>query len=123
MPTLVANTGKYYNTVPEFDNASTLLIRIIRMDDALKIQIKTAVMSWAERIFDTKDIILGAVTQDEPDEEEGDRYLVEFAVRSIGYWLIAEVWVASYEILNINDLGEGLPLEDVTWPWPYDQSV
>jgi hypothetical protein len=93
------------------------------MDDALKTQIKTAVMSWAERIFDTKDIILGMVTQDEHDDEEGDRYLVEFAVRSIGYWLIAEVWVVGYEVLNINDLGEGLPLEDVTWPWPYDQSV
>jgi hypothetical protein len=93
------------------------------MDDALKIQIKTAVMSWAERIFDTKDIILGMVTQDEPYDEDGDRYLVEFAVRSIGYWLIAEVWVAGYEVLNINDVGEGLPLEDVTWPWPYDQTI
>ncbi len=93
------------------------------MDDTVKIQIKAAVMSWAEKIFDTTDIILGTVTQDEPDEEEGDRYLVEFAVRSIGYWLIAEVWVAGYEVVSINDIGEGLPLEDVTWPWPYDQTV
>ncbi len=56
-------------------------------------------------------------TPNESEEEDADRYLVAFAVRSVGDWLVAEVWVNHRQILGINDLGEGLPLEDASWPW------
>ena len=50
--------------------------------------------------------------------DEADRYLVDFAVRTVGRWLVAEVWVFDGRILGVNDIGEGLPLEDAVWPWP-----
>ena len=52
------------------------------------------------------------------DDEDGTRYLADYAVRCEGRWLIAEIWVREGKILNINDLGEGLPLDNAEWPWP-----
>ncbi len=92
------------------------------MDDALTARIKSAVMVWAERTFNTKDVVVGAATGDEAEDEEADRYLAVFAVRSVGHWLVAEVWVEDHEVLGVNDLGEGLPFDDVQWPWPKDEA-
>jgi hypothetical protein len=97
------------------------------MDDELLAQIKTAVKDWASRSHNTNQIVIGMAAEDEDPEdrleydEEGERYLVDFAVRSVGNWLVAEVWVADGVILDINDLGEGLPIDGAEWPWPLEE--
>ena len=92
------------------------------MDDELLAQIKTAVSDWASRNHSTDQVVIGLAAEDEgqEDDEEGERYLVDFAVRSVGYWLVAEVWVSEGEILGVNDLGEGLPIDGAEWPWPVE---
>ncbi len=90
------------------------------MDDALEARIKEAVIEWAQKIFSAGEIVVGQPAEDESEDDEADRYLVDFAVRKIGYWMVAEVWVADNEILSVNDIGEGLPLDDIDWPWPSD---
>lgn len=87
------------------------------MDKELQDQIKQAVIDWAQDRFSTDEIIVGTPDEDESEEEDAERYLVAFAVRSVGYWLVAEVWVNHQQILSINDLGEGLPLDESSWPW------
>jgi hypothetical protein len=91
------------------------------MDDPMVSRIRSAVLEWAERTFNTKNIVVGMAAKDDAEDDEGDRYLVDYAVRDVGYWLVAEVWIADGEILSINDLGEGLPLGDARWPWPQDE--
>ena len=97
------------------------------MDDELLAQIKAAVSDWAGRSHNTDQIVIGMAAEDEgsdegpEDDEEGERYLVDFAVRSVGFWLVAEVWVSDGVILGINDLGEGLPLDGAEWPWPLEE--
>lgn len=97
------------------------------MDDELLAQITTAVSDWAALRHSTEQIVIGMVAEDEDseeeleDDEEGQRYLVDFAVRSVGYWLVAEVWVSDGVILSINDLGEGLPIDGAEWPWPAEE--
>ncbi len=87
------------------------------MDNELLAQIKLAVIDWAQNKFSSQEIVVGSPEQDESEEEDADRYLVAFAVHSVGYWLVAEVWVNHRQILSINDIGEGLPLDDASWPW------
>ena len=91
------------------------------MDEKLIAKITSAVTSWAWRSLDTDEIVVGMVAEDDIEDEEATRYLVDFAVRSVGHWSIAEVWVADGMILSVNDLGEGLPLEDAGWPWPAEE--
>lgn len=97
------------------------------MDDDLLAQIKTAVSDWAARSHNTEQIVIGMAAEDADSEdasevdEEGQRYLVDFAVRSVGYWLVAEVWVSEGMILSINDLGEGMPIDGAEWPWPVEE--
>lgn len=97
------------------------------MDDELLAQIKTAVSDWASKSHNTDQIVIGLAAEDEDQEdrleydEEGERYLVDFAVRSVGYWLVAEVWVSDGVILGVNDLGEGLPIDGAEWPWPAEE--
>jgi hypothetical protein len=31
-----------------------------------------------------------------------------------------EVWLNDGDVETVNNLGEGLPLEDMAWPWPED---
>ena len=96
------------------------------MDDELLAEIKTAVSDWASRNHSTNQIVIGLAAEDEgyedglEDDEEGERYLVDYAVRSVGHWLVAEVWVAESVILGVNDLGEGLPIDGAEWPWPLE---
>lgn len=72
-----------------------------------------AVQSWAASVFHSEEIVMGLVV---PDADE-DRTLVDFAVRPVGYWRVAEVWVEDGEITLIADLGEGFPADGAPWPW------
>jgi hypothetical protein len=92
------------------------------MDEKLIAKITAAVISWAKKSLDTDEIIVGSAAEDDIEDEEATRYLVDFAVRSVGHWSIAEVWVFDGKILSVNDLGEGLPLEDAGWPWTAEET-
>lgn len=95
------------------------------MNDELLTGLQASVAEWARMTYhtDADDVVVGEAAKDEeedaaPGEEEAERYLVDFAVRKIGFWSVAEVWVASSgQILSVNDLGEGLPLDGADWPW------
>jgi hypothetical protein len=93
-------------------------LRTYWMQEELLAQIKSAVASWARTAYDSEEIIIGMAAEDDIDDEEGTRFLVDYAVRQEGQWLVAEVWVEKGAILGINDLGEGLPLDNAEWPWP-----
>jgi hypothetical protein len=88
------------------------------MQDRLADRIKSAVAKWARSAYKGGEIVVGMAAEDEVDDEDGTRYLVDYAVRQEGQWLVAEVWVQDDLIVSINDLGEGLPLDDSEWPWP-----
>jgi hypothetical protein len=98
------------------------------MENGLLAQIKAAVAEWASQSHGTNEIVIGMAAEDEDqedgleDDEEGERYLVDFAVRSVGHWLVAEVWVSDGAILGLNDLGEGLPIDGAEWPWPAEET-
>jgi hypothetical protein len=92
------------------------------MDHKLLARLQARVADWARMTYDTEDVVIGEAARDDDDdaapvEEEAVRYLVDFAVRRIGFWSVAEVWVADGHVLSINDLGEGLPLDGTEWPW------
>jgi len=84
------------------------------MDHTLNAQISTAVTLWARETYQTEDIVIADVS---PDDEDPERYLVILAVRPLGYWLVAEAWLQDGGVEAINDLGEGLPMDDTEWPW------
>lgn len=88
------------------------------MQEELADQIKAAVAKWARAAYGSDEIVIGTAAEDEIDDEDGTRYLVDYAVRQEGQWLVAEVWVQDGDIVDINDLGEGLPLDNAEWPWP-----
>ncbi|MCI0575921.1 MAG: hypothetical protein L0332_25455 [Chloroflexi bacterium] len=92
-----------------------------KIDDNLLARIKAAVAAWAKDTFDTDEIIVGMAAEDAEEEEEGRSYLVDVAVRTLGYRLVAGVWVEDGEILSVYDLGEGLPLDEAAWPWAEDE--
>lgn len=81
-------------------------------------RIRSAVAEWARSVYESDEIIVGMAAEDDIDDEDGTRYLVDYAARQEGQWMVAEVWVQDDAILGINDLGEGLPLENSEWPWP-----
>jgi hypothetical protein len=83
------------------------------LDGALANCLTRAVQFWAASVFHSEEIVMGLVV---PDAGE-DRYLVDFAVRQVGYWRVAEVWVEGGEITLIADLGEGFPADGAPWPW------
>ena len=87
------------------------------MDDTLTQTITTAVTLWARETYQTEEIVVADVSQ---DEDETERYLVILAVRALAYWLVVEVWFNDGDVEAVNALGEGLPLEDTEWPWPED---
>jgi hypothetical protein len=97
------------------------------MEATLEQQIKSAVLDWASLAYRTQEIIVGSAAQDGAEDHgagdsDADRYLVDYAVRAVGRWLVAEVWLTGQEIFSINDLGEGLPLDDIRWPWAIDET-
>jgi hypothetical protein len=83
--------------------------------------ITSAVANWAQSTYETQDIFIGQAAEDDSEDDEAKRILVDFAVRHVGHWLVAEVWLQNGTILGVNDLGEGLPLDNVEWPWPEDE--
>ncbi|MBP8002527.1 MAG: hypothetical protein KA314_26380 [Chloroflexi bacterium] len=83
-------------------------------NETLKTQIKQATINWVQQEFRSQEVILGLV---EPDEDEPERWLVDFAIPTIPYWQVAEVWIEDDQIVNITDLGEGVPPEGMDWPW------
>jgi hypothetical protein len=92
------------------------------MDDELQSLIQAAAAKWAEGMFRTSEIVIGeAAADDEETDEEAVRYLVDYAIRDIGFWQVAEVWVAGGRVLSVNDLGEGIPLDNARWPWPDEE--
>lgn len=90
------------------------------MTDDRAAHIKSAVKDWARQAFSSNEIIIGSAILDAFDEDEAERFLVDFAVRPVDHWSVAEVWVSDGRILAINDIGEGLPLDNAEWPWPAD---
>lgn len=90
------------------------------MSKELLARIREDVTRWAETTHRSSDIYVGIAAEDDVEYDEATRYLVDYAIRQVGYWLVAEVWVADGQIVVINDMGEGLPLENVDWPWPDD---
>ena len=113
------------------------------MEATLEQQIKSAVLDWATQTYRTPEIIIGSAARDgtehigadyigaehiegedhDAEDDDADRYLVDYAVRTVGRWLVAEVWLTGQQIFSINDLGEGLPLDDIRWPWVIDDST
>ncbi len=107
------------------------------MEATLEKQIKSAVLDWATLTYHTQEIVIASATRDlaeyariedlvaaegDPCEDDAGRYLVDYAVRAVGRWLVAEVWLTGQEIFSINDIGEGLPLDDIRWPWALDEN-
>jgi hypothetical protein len=92
------------------------------MQEELLAQIRSAVASWAQAAYDSNEVVIGIAADDDNEDDEGTRYLVDYAVRQEGRWLVAEVWVENGVILGINDLGEGLPLDNSAWPWPVSEN-
>jgi hypothetical protein len=105
------------------------------MEATLEQQIKSAVLDWATLTYHTQEIVIGSAARDSadyigaeniddddpgPEDDDAGRYLVDYAVRAVGSWLVAEVWLTGQEIFSINDVGEGLPLDDIRWPWALD---
>jgi hypothetical protein len=85
----------------------------MKMDEELMVQLQVVVTEWAKKSYGTEDVLSGLAAID----EEENRYLVDFAVRSVGYWQVAEVWLDGERVQAINDLGEGIPLNKAPWPW------
>lgn len=105
------------------------------MEATIEEQIKAAVLDWAILTYHTQEIVVGSAARDGAEysgisnsgadvgEDDAGRYLVDYAVRAVGRWLVAEVWLNDQSIFSINDMGEGLPLEDARWPWPSDDAL
>jgi hypothetical protein len=91
------------------------------MEDKRVAHIRAAVKEWARKAYHTDEIVVGMATEDDIDDEEGTRFLIDFAVRKVGHWSVAEAWIAGDKILSVNDLGEGLPLDEATWPWAAEE--
>lgn len=91
------------------------------MDEAVIRNIHTAVTHWAQRTFSTDELLIGDAALDK--DEEG-RFLIDIAIRPVGRWLVAEVWLDEQgQVETVNNLGEGLPLDNQAWPWPEEDAT
>jgi len=92
------------------------------MPNRLQDRIKTAVINWAQEYYAADDVVAkdGDVVVYLFDEEDEDpeRIIAILAVRGRTEWQAAEIWLERNKVASINDLGEGVPPEDVAWPWP-----
>ena len=86
------------------------------MDTTTYQTIETAVTDWARARFHTGEIVIADINPD----DEPEQYLVVLATRPLAHWLAVEVWLSDRQVETINDLGEGLPLVEQSWPWPED---
>lgn len=74
--------------------------------------VKKAVTEWAKVQFKSEQAVVYIF-----NEGEKDRYIAAIAVPHINIWQAAEAWVERGRVVATNWLGEGLPPEDVIWPW------
>ena len=88
------------------------------MDEALLALIKNEVAKWIKTYYKSVDVVVGLAAEEESEDDDAKRYLVDCAIREVGHWLLLEVWVLDNQVVSINDLGEGLPLDNIEWPWP-----
>ena len=86
------------------------------MDSNTYQTIHAAVTRWARARFHSDEIVIADIDRD----DEPEQYLVVLAARPLTYWLAVEVWLSDGQVETINDLGEGVPLEEQPWPWPDD---
>ncbi len=86
------------------------------MDSNTYQTIHAAVTRWARARFHSDEIVIADIDRD----DEPEQYLVVLAARPLTYWLAVEVWLSDGQVVAINDLGEGVPLEEQPWPWPED---
>lgn len=85
------------------------------MSDRMYESIKAAVSNWARNYYRGDDVVVYLFDDEDADPE---RVIAVLAVRGLKGWQAAEVWLEGDQVMSINDLGEGVPPEDVTWPWP-----
>jgi hypothetical protein len=76
-------------------------------DAVFEALVRQEVEAWTVSECGDTDIVVGAAGVDEEGEEK--RILVDFAVRRLGTWGVAEVWIEEGELTLIHDLGAGLP--------------
>ncbi len=81
-------------------------------NNALIIQAATA---WARAYYQAE---VAAYLLEMEEEDEPGRYIVSLAVQGYDLWQAAEVWLENNAVVAINDIGEGLPPANATWPWP-----
>jgi hypothetical protein len=77
-------------------------------------RIKTAVVNWAHDYYGVDDVVVCLFDEEDEDPE---RVIAVLAVRGLKEWRAAEIWLEGNKVASINDLGEGVPPEDVAWPW------
>ena len=77
--------------------------------------IKTAVINWAHDYYKVNEVVVYLFDEEDEDPE---RVIAILAVRGLTEWQAAEIWLERNKVASINDLGEGVPPEDVAWPWP-----
>lgn len=78
-------------------------------------RVELAVQTWAQDYFKSGEVVIYVFAD---EDEDPSRYIAVIAVRGLDTWQAAEAWEERGEIVSINHLGEGAPLEDAVWPWP-----
>ncbi|MEZ4644836.1 MAG: hypothetical protein R3E31_19245 [Chloroflexota bacterium] len=74
-----------------------------------------AAMSWAREYYQTEQIFIMIIREE--DDEPGRYLALIAAANQNAIWQAAEVWLEDGEVVAVNDLGEGLPPEGISWPW------
>ncbi len=85
------------------------------MSDRKQKEIKAAVVKWARDYYGVDDVVVYLF---DDEDEDPERLIAVLAVRGLDEWQAAEVWLEGSKVASINELGEGVPPEDVVWPWP-----
>jgi len=85
------------------------------MSEKKQERIKTAVVKWAQNYYGADEVVVYLFDEEDEDPE---RIIAILAVRGRTEWQAAEIWLERNKVASINDLGEGVPPEDVAWPWP-----
>ena len=76
--------------------------------------LQQSALTWATAYYQTDKIVVIIIRE---EDDEPDRYLALIAAANQSGWQAAEVWLEDGAVVAINDLGEGLPPDDLAWPW------
>ncbi len=76
--------------------------------------LQQSALAWATAYYQTDKIVVVIIRE---EDDEPDRYLALIAAANQSGWQAAEVWLEDGSVATINDLGEGLPPDDLAWPW------